>query len=245
MKHDKGKKIKVGFFVTVGLVLFVAAVYFIGKQQKMFGNYFNLNCVFSNISGLQEGSNVRFAGIVVGTVDYIEIIGDSAVNVALRVEKDVQKFIKKDSRASIGSEGLMGSRVLNISHGSPDTVSVELNDTLLTANPIEPDQILQSLHATALNAETITTDMAEIFGRINRGEGAVGALLSDPEFARTFEEAMLNIEKGTENFNENMKALQNNILFRSYFKKKEREKARQEKEAAEALEKEERRKKND
>lgn len=245
MKHDTGKKVKVGIFVTIGLLLFVVAVYFIGKQQKMFGNYFTLNCVFSNISGLQEGSNVRFAGITVGVVDYIEIIGDSSVNVALRVEKNVQKFIKKDSRASIGSEGLMGSRVLNISHGSADTLSVDENDVLLTANPVEPDEILQSLHATAINAEVITTDMAEIFGRINRGEGAVGALFSDPEFARTFEEAMQNIERGTENFNENMKALQNNILFRSYFKKKEREREKLEKEAAEAKEKEERRRKKE
>lgn len=245
MKHDTGKKIKVGIFVTIGLILFVIAVYFIGKQQKMFGDYFALNCIFSNISGLQEGSNVRFAGIVVGVVDYIEIVGDSSVNVAMRIEKDVQKFIKKDSRASIGSEGLMGSRVLNISHGSADTLGVKTNDTLLTFHPIEPDQILQSLHATALNAEIITADMAEIFGRINRGEGAVGALLNDPEFARTFEAAMQNIERGTENFNENMKALQNNILFRNYFKKKEREKEKQEKEAAEAQEKEEKRKKKE
>jgi phospholipid/cholesterol/gamma-HCH transport system substrate-binding protein len=234
MKHDLSKKIKVGIFVTVGIALFVIAVYAIGKQQKIFGSYITLNSVFANVSGLQEGSNVRFSGIVVGKIDLIEIIGDSAVNITMRVEKDVQKFIKKDSKASIGSEGLMGSRVLNISHGSVTAESVETNDTLMTIHPIEPDQILQSLHATALNAEVITADMAEIFSRINKGEGAVGVLLNDPEFARTFEEAMINIEKGTENFSENMKALQNNILFRGYFRKKERERERQEKEAAAA-----------
>lgn len=234
MKHDLTKKIKVGIFVTLGLVLFVIAVYIIGKQQKLFGDYITLNSIFSNVSGLQEGSNVRFAGILVGKIDVIEIIGDSIVNITMRIEKDVQKFIKKDSKASIGSEGMMGSRVLNISHGTLSSLSVEMNDTLLTIHPVEPDQILQSLYATALNAEVITADLAQIFGKINRGEGAVGTLLNDAEFARTFEEAMTNIESGTENFSDNMKALQNNILFRGYFKKKEREKQKLEKEAAEA-----------
>jgi phospholipid/cholesterol/gamma-HCH transport system substrate-binding protein len=239
MKHDLAKKVKVGIFVTVGLLLFVIAVYIIGKQQKMFGNYFTINTIFSNVSGLQEGSNVRFAGIVIGKIDVIEIIGDSAVNITMSIERDVQKFIKMDSKASIGSEGLMGSRVLNISHGSATAEMVDQNDTLMTIHPVEPDQILQSLHATALNAEVITADLAEIFGKINRGEGAVGVLLNDPEFSRTFEEAMTNIEKGTENFSENMEALQNNILFRGYFRKKEREKVKQEKEAAEEQAKEE------
>ena len=244
MKNDRKKRISVGIFVTIGLVLLLAAVYFIGKQQKIFGDYFSLNSIFTNVSGLQHGSNVRFAGIVVGKVDYIEIIGDSSVNVTMSIERDVQKFIKKDSRASIGSEGLMGSRVLNISSGGTETSSVKTNDTLLAVKPIEADQILESLHSTALNAEVITADMAEIFARINRGEGAVGALLNDPEFAKNFEEAMNNIERGTENFNENMKALQNNMLFRGYFKKKEREKARQEKEEEKQRKKAEKEEKN-
>ena len=239
MKNDSTKRVKVGVFAFTGLLIFLIAVYIIGKHQKIFGDYITLNSVFNNVSGLQEGSNVRFAGIVIGKIDYIEIISDSSVNVSLSIEKDVQKFIKKDSKASIGSEGLMGSRVLNISHGSVHAETVNANDTILTIKPVEPDQILQSLHATALNAEVITADMAEIFSRINRGEGAVGTLLNDPEFARTFEEAMNNIEKGTENFSDNMKALQNNILFRGYFKKKEREKERQEKEARQEQEKEE------
>ncbi len=195
MKDDLAKKVKVGLFVTIGMALFLIAVYVIGKQQKIFGNYITLNSVFTNVSGLQEGSNVRFAGIVVGKIDYIEIIGDSTVNISFRVEEEVQKFIKKDSKASIGSEGLMGSRVLNITHGGTSTTSVEKDDTLITIHPIETDQILQSLHATALNAEVITADMAEIFSRINRGEGAVGVLLNDPEFAKTVEGAMSNVER--------------------------------------------------
>ena len=243
MKNDNKKRISVGIFVTIGLLLFTAAVYFIGKQQKIFGDYFTLNSTFNNVSGLQEGSNVRFAGIVVGKVDLIEIIGDSLVNVSMSIENDVKRFIRKDSRASIGSEGLMGSRVVNISNGTPELENVKNNDTIMAIKPVEPDQILQSLHATALNAEVITNDMSEIFARINRGEGAVGVLLNDPEFARTFEEAMNNIEKGSENFSENMKALQNNILFKGYFKKKEREKEKLRKEQ-ERLAKEEKKNSN-
>ena len=113
-------KIRLGLFITVGLAIFILIVFIIGKQKNLFNPVFKLSSTFTNISGLQVGNNVRFSGITVGTVDDINIINDSTVKVEMLIKKDVQKFIKSNCKATIGSEGIIGDRILIISSGSSD-----------------------------------------------------------------------------------------------------------------------------
>jgi phospholipid/cholesterol/gamma-HCH transport system substrate-binding protein len=72
---------------------------------------------------LKVGSNIRFSGINVGTVDNIKIINDSTVQVDLLIKKSVQQFIKEDCQAAIGSAGIIGDKILVISQGS-DAASI-------------------------------------------------------------------------------------------------------------------------
>ena len=57
-------------------MIFVFAIFLIGKQKNLFNPVFKLTTTFNNISGLQVGNNIRFSGINVGTVDNINIIND-------------------------------------------------------------------------------------------------------------------------------------------------------------------------
>ncbi len=109
---------KLGMFVIIGFVLFMVSIYFIGKNKNIFVSTFQLKSHFKNVSGLKVGNNVRFSGINVGTVKDIEFVSDSSVVVRIAVKKEVQKFIKTDAMASIGSDGLMGDKVLSISPGT-------------------------------------------------------------------------------------------------------------------------------
>src|SRR5436190_2005073 len=113
--------IRLGIFVSAGILLFTLVIYFIGSRQNMFTKTINVRGIFKDVSGLQPGNNVRFSGINVGTIDEIVIISDSLVRVDMTVKKTTQKYIKKDAVATIGSEGLMGNKVLNISPGSGST----------------------------------------------------------------------------------------------------------------------------
>ena len=110
--HSHAFKVRLGLFVIVGLGLFVLAIFFIGKQKNLFDPVFTVKARFHNISGLQVGNAVRFSGINVGTVDAITIVNDTTVQVAMIVKEDVQKYIKADSEAGIGSEGIIGDRML-------------------------------------------------------------------------------------------------------------------------------------
>ena len=81
MKKNTSNRIRLGIFVSLGIVLFILGVYFIGERQQLFRSTFRLSCVFKDVAGLQSGGNVRFSGITVGTVDNISIVSDTTVKV--------------------------------------------------------------------------------------------------------------------------------------------------------------------
>src|SRR3954465_3002319 len=114
INKESGFKWKLGMFVTIGLVLFVVTIYIVGKQKNLFGSTLHITSNFKSVSGLKVGNNVRFSGINVGTVDEIELITDTSVKVGFVIKKNVQQFIKTNATASIGSDGLMGDKVLTI-----------------------------------------------------------------------------------------------------------------------------------
>ncbi|MFA6582350.1 MAG: MlaD family protein, partial [Paludibacter sp.] len=118
--HTQNFKIRLGLFVAAGLGLFVLAIFIIGKQKNLFNPVFKLTTTFSNVSGLQVGNNVRFSGINVGTVDNIVLINDTAVRVDLMIKKDVWQFIKSDCKVTIGSEGIIGDKLLILTQGSSE-----------------------------------------------------------------------------------------------------------------------------
>src|SRR5690242_14400411 len=99
MKKETGNRIRLGVFVTAGIVLLFIAIYYIGQRQRLFANTFSIRGIFEDVNGLQPGNNVRFAGINVGTVESIEIISDTSVIVTMIIDKPTKKFIKTDSKA--------------------------------------------------------------------------------------------------------------------------------------------------
>ena len=224
-------KVRLGLFVAGGLTLFVLAIFVIGKQKNLFNPVFKLTSTFYNVSGLQVGNNIRFSGINVGTVDNISIINDSTVKVDMLIKKDVKKFIKSDCGVSIGSEGLIGDRLLVITQGSADAALATEGQQLLSAEPVETDAIMSSLQVTAGNAEVISQQLAEIMLKINSGNGTLGRLIQDSTIAENFNQTMVNLKKSTKGLNENMEAAKHNFLLKGYFNKKTKEAEKLKKEA--------------
>jgi phospholipid/cholesterol/gamma-HCH transport system substrate-binding protein len=230
--HSPQFKFRLGLFIIVGIILFVLGIFIIGKQKNLFNPVFSLRANFQNVSGLQVGNTIRFSGINVGTVDDIQIINDSTVKVKMLIKKDVQKFIKVDSRASIGSEGIIGDKVVVISQGNGSDKIVQNNQVILSNEPIETDAIMRSLQVTADNAAVASDDIAGIVAKINNGEGTLGRLIQDKEMADNIDKTIVNMKTSTKKLDENMEAAQHNFLLRGFFKKKEK-KERKEREARE------------
>jgi len=170
---------------------------------------------------------VRFAGINVGTVDNIRLINDSTVLVDMLIKKEIKQFIKTDCEVGIGSEGIIGDRLLVIAQGSFDSPGVKDGQALESNEPLETDAIIASLTISAKNAELITDDLSEIMQKINNGNGTLGRLIQDSGIAENMSQTMINLKNSSRGLNENMEAAKHNFLLKGYFnKKKQRQKNR-------------------
>ncbi|MES2779501.1 MAG: MlaD family protein [Bacteroidota bacterium] len=224
MATQTSQHIKLGIFVTIGVIIFAAGIYFIGDAKQLFTRTFRMSAMFNNVNGLQVGNNVRFAGINVGTVENIEILTDTSVKVDMVVAVSTQQFIKKDAKAIIGSDGLMGNKILNLSAGTKGHAQVADNDMIGTTMPVSFDDMLLNLKKTTDNATSITSDLADIMNNIHSGKGTIGKLFMDTVFADNLDKTIINVKQGTKGFKQNMDAAQKSFLLRGYFKKKEPEK---------------------
>lgn len=228
---------KLGMFVTVGLLLFIMAIYFIGKQKNLFGSTFYISSRFKTVSGLEVGNNVRFSGINIGTVEEIRLINDSSVVVSMVIKDKVREFIKTDARASIGSDGLMGDKVLMISPGMKSQKSIENNGAIASVDGIEINDIMKSVKKSVDNIGIISNELAIFSHSMNNGNGALARLVRDDKMANSVSNTLSNLEAGTKGFSENMEAAKSNFLFRGYFKKKEKEKEKEKEKKEEQQEK--------
>ena len=180
MGKSNSKQISVGIFVVVGTILLVAALYFVGKQQHLFSKNITLYSVFTDVSGLQLGNNVRYSGVNVGTVSKIEMTAEGKITVEMSVDEEASKFMKKDALATIASDGLVGSMVVNLIPGDDQSAkTVVSGDQIEVKTKITVDEILETFSKTNESAALITSDLAKITHKVVGGEGALGAILSD------------------------------------------------------------------
>jgi phospholipid/cholesterol/gamma-HCH transport system substrate-binding protein len=239
MEKKTKNEIKLGIFVTISVALFIVGIYFVGKRQQLFSNTFKVSGTFRDINGLQVGDNIRFSGINVGIVEEIEQITDTTVRVDMVVVEHARQFMKKNAKAIIGSDGLMGNKMVSIIPGTYGQAMLTDNDSIQTTQPLNLDDILLSVKTTADNAATITGHLAIITQNIREGKGTIGKLIMDSVLAENVSQALVNIKQGAGGFKQNMDAASHNILLRGYLKKKNNEKEK----AAEKVKEEKEKKK--
>jgi phospholipid/cholesterol/gamma-HCH transport system substrate-binding protein len=193
MAKETSKNIRLGLFVVVGTAFLIFALYLIGVKQNLFGSTFRLRAQFHNVNGLMPGNNVRFTGIDVGTVEKVEIINDSTVTVTMVIEDKVQIFIKKNATAIVGTDGLMGNKLVNINPSTEDSPSVEDGDLLKTRNPVGTDDMMRTLNVTNENVRGITEEMKQIVQKLNR-PNTLWSILMDTVVAENVKQAIVNIK---------------------------------------------------
>jgi phospholipid/cholesterol/gamma-HCH transport system substrate-binding protein len=204
MEKKKSTKLVSAIFIIVGSVIFLIALFVIGSKQNMFTSTMNIQSVFEKVSGLLEGSNVRFNGISVGTVSKIEIMSGTKVRVVLTVVSSVKQFIKRDSKVTVISEGLIGNKIVDITPGDENAQSVNDGDWLESIKPVEAEDILKSLKETGENATLITKDFATIVSKVNQGEGTLGQLINNKSMYNSVDSTMRGFSTST--------GLVNNVL---------------------------------
>jgi phospholipid/cholesterol/gamma-HCH transport system substrate-binding protein len=187
------KNIRLGLFVITGTVLLIAAFYFIGSKQSLFSDTVSISARFYNVNGLMKGNNVRFSGIDVGTVESVNIITDSTVEVVMVIEKKAQPYIKTNAIASIGTDGLMGNKLVNINSGTSAAESIQDGDVLKTLRPIEMDEMVRTLNVTNENIMVISSNLRSITDKISN-KNSLWNILMDTMVAENVKTSIVNLK---------------------------------------------------
>lgn len=205
MERATLEKIRLGVFVITGTILLVVAAYLIGNRQNMFGQTYTIEAVFKNVNGLQKGNNVRYAGINVGTVKDIDMKNDTLIRVMMLIQENMKEHIKTDAIATIGSDGLVGSMIINIVPGNGDAPLVQSGGQITSYSRIGAEDMLSTLNVTNENAALLTADLLKVTTALRQGRGTMGRLLNDSLMAE-------NLARTVENLD--IASREANILFR-------------------------------
>jgi len=189
MKNKTVDNSKVGLLVISGLVFLVLTLYMIGKNRNLLGATFTIKAVLTNVNGLVAGNNVRFKGLTVGTVKSMAIASDTSIFVTMTIDESMKPYLKKNVVASVGTDGLMGDKLININSPGTPSELIEENDTILSLKPIETDEMLRTLNTTNTNIERISANLYEITTKLNSSE-SLWSLLSDTTMAKNLKGAV-------------------------------------------------------
>jgi phospholipid/cholesterol/gamma-HCH transport system substrate-binding protein len=200
MNTQRNKRaVTVGLFVAVGLIILLVGIFTLGGQQKSFVRSINVNAIFDDVAGLQIGNNIFFSGVKIGTVKKIEFYGESKVRVQLHIEKKAQEFVRQDAKAKIGTDGLIGNKIIVIYGGSQGADQIEGGETLIVEKATSTDEMLATLQKNNENLVSITTDFKLVSKRLAEGQGTVGALLQDEKLFKSLEATMANLQLAARN----------------------------------------------
>src|ERR1051326_1761135 len=179
---------RLGLFIVGTLMVLAIGVFLIGDKQFLFHSTYPLKAAFTTVAGLNGGAEVHVGGIHKGTVRQIQLPTqpNEKVTVVMDLERSTRDIIKKDSLASIETEGLLGNKYVAISFGSKDAQKVSNNDTIGSVTPLDiqdlikkTNQILDTTQQTMNNVVETTGNMKSMTTNIQQGKGTVGALIND------------------------------------------------------------------
>lgn len=204
MKRSRATELKVGIFVIAALIIGSTLTFILGSQRQVFQSKVQYQAIFQSVDGLRAGGPVRIAGVAVGSVGEVDLRPDGQIHVTIGIIESKADLIRQDSVATIGSKGMLGDKLIEISPGQGDrlppggTIATEspvglgeyvtkagaiLGDVEMTVQnlrsatePLAEEQFAEDLRSTMRNVAEVTRMAAEEDGTVRR-------LLSDPQMA--------------------------------------------------------------
>ena len=178
LKQNKRAAV-VGVFIFLAVVIFIAGVFMVGGGGSLLSDKAEVRAVFDDIKGLKNGNNVWFSGVKVGTIESAEFNPDGTVLVTMGIDEDSKKFIPRNVKAKVSTDGLVGNKIIMLVGGTPGSGSIQGGETLTIARDVDTDQMMATLQKNNENLVAITENMKTLTGQIASGKGTAGKLLFD------------------------------------------------------------------
>lgn len=187
---------------------------------------FPVRAEFAQIGGLETGAPVRVQGIDAGIVERIEPPGSPGdpVKLVMKIDGKLRGLIRGDAVATITTQGVVGSKVIEITPGRPDAPALGPGGTLRSEAAVEladilkgADDSLKNLNAVAAAARDGLGEINAITGTIREGRGSLGRLVREDD---AYERLVALSDRGERTLNdldENLLALKGTWPLSRYF----------------------------
>ena len=169
MARKTFNELRVGIFVSLGLLLMMIVIFMIGSDRQLFQRHYKLYANFQSIAGLRVGAPVQLSGYKVGFVDAIRFSSDPnkrEITVVLMVNSQFQERIRADSVATVETLGLLGDKYIYVTMGSEA-------QPMLPSGAILASKETTSIFALADKAGAIMDDIGATSKTINEMIGSV------------------------------------------------------------------------
>jgi phospholipid/cholesterol/gamma-HCH transport system substrate-binding protein len=200
MKSTNNKRaIIVGIFIFLGLAIFIITILTLGSQHKTFEKSLTIKAIFDDVNGLQKGNNIWFSGVKIGTIKKISISGNAKVEVSMNIEEHSHQFIRKDAKAKISTDGLIGNKIVVIYGGSLQVPEVETGDVLGIEKLLSTDEMMSTLAKNNDNFLEITNGFKIISKRLVDGQGSIGKLMTDETLVNDLDATAVTLKRTSSN----------------------------------------------
>lgn len=201
--RDTSRTFKVGLLVAISLLTLMTFLFFIGSEEKTFSKKNHYVVLLESAAGLAEGNPVQMAGVNVGSVQDIQLPKDPkkrSVTITIAIQKKYSERVRTDSRAKLRKLGLIAAdSYIDVSLGSPTEPRLPPGSIIPSAKATNVDQLLASGGDLVDNFAQISVSLRNILSRVDRGEGLLGELTTQPATKQRLTDTLLATLNKTNN----------------------------------------------
>lgn len=196
-KDAKKIRLRVGYTVFAGLVLFFFFIIMVGTEGYYFSKTYNLNLLVKSAEGLIEGSKVSLGGLKIGQIDKIEfttVENENLVLLKLSVLEKYSSQITINSYAKIETSGLLGDKLINVSLGNPSDKPLKEGDYIPVKESFSLESISGKVDPLITNINDVVMNLKIFTDTLNQGKGILGELTNSSN-GQKFNSLIKNLEE--------------------------------------------------
>lgn len=170
--NERGRKLRVGVFVLIGLAAFLGMIYALGARARLFEPRFTVSAEFTEVGGLVEGATVRLAGVQIGRVSDVRLPSQPGgkVRVDMTIARQFGDRVRKDSVARIETQGLLGDRIVEISVGTAAAPPVRPDELLASTDPFDIGRVMSESAQVVKSIGTLADSLRETAQTLNQSK---------------------------------------------------------------------------
>ncbi len=195
MFDDPRKALKVGAVLAVSITIFMVVILLIGKKEHLFRPKNRYHMYFKNVTGLNEGNPVQLNGVNIGQIKDIalpEDIENQFIKVEIEIDRKYSDRIRTDSRARIKTFGLLGDKYIFITSGTKNGQIIPNGGEIPVSQPTDVERLIASGEDVMDNILKISTSLAKILERVEKGEGFLGEITLNQQVGRKITSTLLD-----------------------------------------------------